>query len=134
MGKENISAEDQAKGSEIIKWLKDKFIKGFWKKSKKVVAKMAARAAAAAATGGVTEYLASLGKMYKNLSTALKNLRPAFQAAAEPAEIKDEIKDEGGEEEFWSQGTDADKGSKEKKNEVLLRKVVREVLLREAIA
>ena len=49
--------------------------------------------------------------------------------------IKDEIKDEGGEEEFWSQGTDADKGSKEeKKNEVLLRRVVREVLLREAVA
>ena len=94
---------------------------------------MAARAAAAAATGGVSEYIATLGKMYKNLSGALKNLRPAFQAAAEPAEIKDEIKDEGGEEEFWSQGTDTGKGSKEeKKNEVLLRKVVREALLREA--
>ena len=135
MGKENISDEDKEKGSEIIKWLKDKFIKGFWRKSKKMIGKMAARAAAAAATGGVSEYIATLGKMYKNLSGALKNLRPAFQAAAEPAEIKDEIKDEGGEEEFWSQGTDADKGSKEeKKNEVLLRKVVREVLLREAIA
>ena len=133
MGKENISAEDQAKGSEIIKWLKDKFIKGFQKKSKKVVAKMAARAAAAAATGGVSEYIATLAKMYKNLGTALKTLRPAFAAAAEPAEIKDEIKDEGGEEEFWSQGTDTGKGSKEeKKNEVLLRKVVREALLREA--
>ena len=134
MGKENISDEDKAKGSEIIKWLKDNFIGGFWKKSKKVVAKMAARAAAAAATGGVSEYIATLGKMYKNLGTALKNLRPAFQAAAEPAVIKDEIKEEGGEEEFWAQGTSADKGNKkEKKTEALLRKIVREALLRESI-
>ena len=95
---------------------------------------MAARAAAAAATGGVSEYIATLGKMYKNLGTALKNLRPAFQAAAEPAVIKDEIKEEGGEEEFWAQGTSADKGNKkEKKTEALLRKIVREALLRESI-
>ena len=32
MGKENISDEDKEKGSEIIKWLKDKFIKGFWRR------------------------------------------------------------------------------------------------------
>ena len=132
MGKEGMSDEDKEKGSEIIKWLKDKFISGFWKKSKKMIAKMAARAAAAAATGGATEYLAALGKMYKNLGGALKTLRPAFQAAAEPAEIKSDIKDSGSEEEFWAQGTDEadkDKEKKKEKNEALLRRVVRESLI-----
>ena len=131
MGKEHLSDEDKEKGSEIIKWIKEKFIKGFWKKSKKVIAKMAARAAAAAATAGVSEYFVTLGKIYKGVGKALKALRPALQKAAEPAVIKDEMKEKGGEEEFWTQGTDTagkDKKKKEEKNEVLLRQVVREAL------
>ena len=158
MGKEHLSDEDKEKGTEIIEWLKEKFIEGFWKKSKKAIANLAARAAAAAATSGVSEYFVTLGKMYKSAGKALKALRPALQAAAEPSEIKDDQKAAGGEEEFWAQGTDkagkgkrkkkkdkwatmvddmdaedeAGKGKekKEEKNEALIRQVVREALFR----
>ena len=133
LGKEGLSDEQKEEGTGIIQWLKDKFIKGLWKKSKKFFSGLAKRAAAAAATGGVSEYFTALGKAYKGIGKVMKDLRPAFQAAAEPSDIKADMEEQGGEEGFWYQGTDRagkDGEKKEGKNEALLRRAIREALLR----
>jgi hypothetical protein len=134
LGLSVIPDDLKEKGKEIIKWIKDKIIKGLVDKAKDMFADMAANAAASAASGGVTDFFKGLGKLYTGTGFVLKTLRPALQQIAEPSEIEDEIKEEGDEEEFWTRGTDEadkDKKKKEEKNEALLRLVVREALILE---
>tara|TARA_B100000131_G_scaffold102069_1_gene99086 strand:+ start:25556 stop:27046 length:1491 start_codon:yes stop_codon:yes gene_type:complete len=133
MGMENLSDEQKEEGASIIQWFKDKFIKGLWAKAKGVFKGMAKNAAISAASGGFSSWIKGLGKLYNGTSFVFKTLRPAFQQAVEPNDIKAATDEEGGEEQFWARGTDreeeVDKESKEKKNEALLRSLVREALL-----
>jgi hypothetical protein len=125
------------KGQELIDWFQKKIMKGIFGAAKKKLASLATDAVGAAATGGFAEFLKGAGKAFGGASFALKTLRPALSATIDDGKVKEQAKEAGGEEEFWEEGTDENlsdsKDKKDKKNESIIRMIIRESLLIEGI-
>lgn len=113
------------KVTAIFKWIKEKVIDKLLDVAKDMLSGLAETAVGAVASGGIIEFIKGLGKLYSGAAFVLDFISPSLSSVVDSGEIKDEEKDAGSEEAFWEEGTEEAK----KKNESLLRQIIREALL-----
>jgi hypothetical protein len=116
------------KVESIFKWIKEKVIDKLLDVAKDMLSGLAETAAGAVASGGIIELIKGLGKLYSGATFVLDFISPSLSSVVDGGEIKEEEKEAGSEEAFWEEGTEEAK----KKNESLIRQIIREVLLDES--